>query len=165
MSRAAARQRLPAPDNGIDIAGVELDAVAAPAGALGRDYCRAAAKKAIEYDVAAGRAVEDGIGDHCHRFDGRVQRQQIAFRAAAGQGIGSRIMPDIAAVAPKSPELDVVAVPVAAVLEDKDELVLAAGERAHPGIVLDPDAEVFRRAISIPPAASSSGTWRQSMQT
>jgi hypothetical protein len=32
---------------------------------------------------------------------------------------------------------------VAAVLEDKDELVLAGIERSHPSIVLDPDAEVF----------------------
>ena len=63
MSRAAAGQRLPAADNRIDIGGIELDAVAAPAGALGRNHRRAAAEKAIEHDVAAGRAVEDRTGD------------------------------------------------------------------------------------------------------
>ena len=39
--------------------------------------------------------------------------------------------------------LDIVAVLPAAVFEDKDELVLAAVEGAYPGIVLDPDAQVF----------------------
>jgi hypothetical protein len=46
-------------------------------------------------------------------------------------------------------ELDIVAVPVAAVFEDEHQLVLAAIERAHPGIVLDPDAEVFQLAIGV----------------
>src|ERR1700738_1629931 len=56
-------------------------------------------------------------------------------------------MPDIAAVAAELAELDVVAVRSAALLEDKDELVLAAVQRTHTGIVLDPDAEVFQFAI------------------
>ena len=88
------------------IGGVEADAVAGPADALGRDHRRAAAEKAIEHDVAAGRAVQDRIGGHRNRFDGRVQRQQIAFLAAAGKGIGSGIIPDIAAVAAELAELD-----------------------------------------------------------
>src|ERR1700732_4751270 len=56
-------------------------------------------------------------------------------------------MPDIAAVAAELAELDVVAVRSAALLEDKDELVLAAIERAHAGIVLDPDAEVLQFTV------------------
>jgi len=126
MSRAAAGQRLPAADNCVDIGWVELDAVAEPTGALGRDHRRAAAEKAIEHDVAAGRAVEDRIGGHRNRFDGRVQRQQIAFLAAAGKGIGSGIMPDIAAVTAELAELNIVAMSLAVVFKDKDELVLAA---------------------------------------
>src|SRR6202022_4340552 len=55
-------------------------------------------------------------------------------------------MPDIAAVAAELAELDVVAVRSAALLKDQDELVLAAIERAHAGIVLDPDAEVLELA-------------------
>ena len=35
----------------------------------------------------------------------------------------------------------------AALFEDQDELVLTAVQRAHPGIVLDPDAEVLQFAI------------------
>jgi hypothetical protein len=46
-------------------------------------------------------------------------------------------------------ELDIVAVPLAAVFEDEDQLVLAAIERPHPGVVLDPDAEVFELAIGV----------------
>jgi hypothetical protein len=38
---------------------------------------------------------------------------------------------------------------LAAVLEYKDELMLAAVERAHPGIVLDPDADVFELVIRL----------------
>ena len=37
-----------------------------------------------------------------------------------------------------------------AVLEQKDQLVLAAVERTHPTIVLDPDTEVFELAIGFP---------------
>src|SRR2546423_4683866 len=59
-------------------------------------------------------------------------QEEIVFRAAAGEGIKPRIAPDIGAVAAKPAELDVVAVPAAAVFEDKDKLVLAAVERAHP---------------------------------
>ena len=56
-------------------------------------------------------------------------------------------MPDIAAVAAELAELDVVAVRSAALLEDKDELVLAAVERAHTGIIFGPDAEVLQFAV------------------
>src|SRR5690348_8505457 len=73
------------------------------------------------------------------------------FLAASDKGIGPGVIPDIAAVAPEAAELDVVAVPAAAPLEDKDELVPAAVERAHPGIVLDPDAEVLQLAINAAP--------------
>ena len=38
---------------------------------------------------------------------------------------------------------------IAAVFEHKDQLVLASVERTHPGVVLDPDAEVLELAIDI----------------
>src|SRR5271156_3849858 len=147
MASASAGQRLPPADGRIDISGIELQPVAAAAGALGGEHRRAAPEKGVEHDITAGRAVEDRVGDHCYGLHGWVQRQEIALLAATGEGVGSRVMPDIAAVAPVLAELDIVAVPVAAVLKDKNKLVLAAVERAHPGIVLDPDAEVFQLAI------------------
>src|SRR5271155_6217466 len=143
MMGTPAGQRLPAADNRVDVGRIELQPVAAPAGALGGDHGGAAAEKGVEHNVAAGRAVEDRVRDHCHRGGGRMQRQQIAFLAAPGEGIDPRIMPDISSVATKPAELDIVAMPVATVLIDKDELVLAAVKRTHPAIGLDPDAEVF----------------------
>src|SRR5580692_11493753 len=144
MKSAPAAQLLPAADDRVDVAGVELQPVASPAGTLGGDQCRAAAEEGVEHDVAASRGVEDRVGDHRHRFDRRVERQEIALLAAAGEGVGPGIAPDIAPVAPELAELDVVAVPTAAVLEHEDKFVLAAVERAHPAIVLDPDTEVFQ---------------------
>src|SRR6267378_8563804 len=164
MKSATAAQFLPAADDRVGINGVELHTVAAPAGAFGGDQRRAAAEKGVEHDVAAGRAVEDRVSDHRHRLDGRMQRQQIAFLATACKGAGAGIAPNIAAIAAKLAKLDVVAVPLAAAFEDEDKLVLAAVERPHPGIVLDPDNEVFQLAIYVRPAASSSSIWRQSMQ-
>ena len=78
-----------------------------------------------------------------------MQCQQIALLAAAGKGVGPGIAPHIAAVAPEPAELHIVAVLLAAVFEYKDELMLAAVERAHPGIVLDPDADVFELVIRL----------------
>src|SRR4029077_9597174 len=114
---------------------------AAPAGAPGGDHRRAAAEKGVEHDPTALGAVEDRIGDQCHRLHRRVQCREIAFLAAAGEGVDPGIMPDIAAVAAELAELDVVAVRSDALLEDKDELVLAAVHRTHTGIILGPDAE------------------------
>src|SRR5947209_9579411 len=110
MTSAAAGQCLPAADDRVDITGIELKSVAAPAGALGGDHRRAAAEKGIEHNVAAGRAVEDRIGDHRHRFYGRMQRRQIALLAAVGKGVCPGVMPNITAVAAKLAELDIVAV-------------------------------------------------------
>jgi FAD binding domain len=77
------------------------------------------------------------------------QRQQIAFLATACKGAGAGIAPNIAAIAAELAKLDVVAVPLAAAFEDEDKLVLAAVERPHPGIVLDPHNEVFQLAIYV----------------
>jgi hypothetical protein len=43
-----------------------------------------------------------------------VQSQQIAFLAAPTEGVGAAVMPYVAAVAAKPAELDIVAMPVAA---------------------------------------------------
>src|SRR3984893_5740459 len=147
MTSAPTGQRLPAAEDRIDIGRVEFQPVAAPASALGGHHRRTAAEEDVEHDIAAGRAVEDRIGDHCHRLHGRMQRRQVALLAAAGEGVGSGVSPDIAAVTAELAELDIVAVRLTPLFKHKDKLVVAAVERAHPGIVLDPDAEVFQLAI------------------
>src|SRR5215472_13438209 len=144
MAGASAGQDLPAADDRVDRAGVEFQPKAAPTSALGGDQARAAAEKGIEHNVAVGRAVEDRVGDHRHRLHARVQRRQIAVLVATGEGTGPRVVPNIAAVAAAA---DSVAVPVAAVLENEDQLVLAAVKRARASDVLDPNAEVLGLAI------------------
>src|ERR1700730_11830910 len=129
--------------------GVELQPVAPRAGALGGDQCRAAAEEGIEQNIAASRAVEDRIGDHRHRFDRWMERQEIALLAAAGEGVGPGVTPDIAAISAVLAEPDVVAVRAASLFEYKHKLVLAAVERAHPAIVLDPNTEVFQLAVGL----------------
>src|SRR5271165_5888434 len=84
---------------------------------------------------------------HRHRLHGRVERRRIALLAAAGEGIDPGISPNIAAVAAELAALDIIAVRVTPLFKHEDKLVLAAVERAHSGIVLDPDAEIFQLAI------------------
>src|SRR6202045_2364308 len=149
MVSATASQRLPAADDRIDIDRVELQPVAAPASALGGHHSRAAAEKGIEHDIAARRAVEDRVGDHRHRLHGRMQRRQITLLAAAGEGVGPGVSPDVAAVTAELAELDIIAMRVTPLFKHEDKLVLAAVERAHAAIVLDPDAEIFQLAIDV----------------
>ena len=73
--------------------------------------------------------------------------EQVAFLAAPAEMAGRRIMPNIGPVAPELAELNVVPMRPVPILQHKDELVLAAVQRAHPGIVLDPDAEVLKLAV------------------
>ena len=59
-------------------------------------------------------------------------------------------MPDVAAVAAELAELYVIAVWALALLEHKNQLVLAAVEGAHTGIVFSPDTEVFQLIVDVP---------------
>src|SRR6202041_1008727 len=65
-----------------------------------------------------------------------------ALVARSPKGGGARISPDVGSIATILPELDAVTMRSPAVLVDEDELVLTAIEGSHPGVVLDPDAEV-----------------------
>src|SRR5262249_5109439 len=102
-------QFLPAPDCGIDIGRIQLQPEAAGAGSVGRDDSRATAEKGVQDDVAARRAVKNGIGDQSYRLDGRAYRQQLTFFATAPERVCAGIVPDVAPVAPELAELDVVA--------------------------------------------------------
>ena len=126
MTGGSAGLHLPATDSRVDVSRIELQPAATPASALGSDYAGPAAEKAVEHDVAAGRAVEYRVGHHRHRLHGRVQRQKIALAAVSGKRVDPRVMPHIGSVAPELAELDIVAMPIATVFEDEDQLVLAA---------------------------------------
>src|ERR1700738_1567084 len=156
MTGTPTGQGLPAADNRVDVSRVELQPIAAPAGALGGDHGGPAAEKAIEHDLTTDRAVEDRIGDHCHRLHGRVHRQQIAFLAATGEGIDPGVVPDIAAIAAKPAELDIVG--------REPELLSAA--RWHPAPLLRKNsaghaaARSSFRIFSLPPRSTTGRTLR-----
>src|SRR5271154_3103760 len=130
MPRGRAGICLPATNDGVDVNRIELDPVTAPPGALSGDYRGAAAKKRVEHDVAPLGAIQNRIRDQRDRLNGRMQCEQIALVAVASESVGAGIVPYVSAVAPELPELNVVAMAIAAVLEDEDKLVLAAIERA-----------------------------------
>src|ERR1700704_426303 len=128
----------------------ELDAVAAPAGALGSHQAGAAPEEAVEHDLSPGGAVEDRIGHQGDRLHGRMKRQQVPLLGFAREGVDPGVAPDVAAVSAKAAKLDIVAMRSASSLEDEDKLMLAAVQRAHAGIVLDPDTEILELGINLP---------------
>src|SRR6202047_3914674 len=76
-----------------------------------------------------------------------MQCQKVAFYPGAAERVDPGVIPHIAAVATVAAELDMVLMRVPAMLEQEHELVLAAVERAHAGIVLGPDAQVLQFGI------------------
>src|SRR5579863_2209090 len=136
----AAAQFLPAPNGRIDVKRVELETVAVPSHALRCDQGRAASQKWIKHDCAAPRAIHDRVRDHRHGLWRGMQSQQVTLAFTAPEVVGAAVLPDIRAVPAKSPQLHIINVWLASVLEHQHELVLAAVKRAHTAIVLDPDA-------------------------
>ena len=104
---------------------------------------RAAAEEWVEDEVAASRAIQEGIGDQGDRLYRWVDRGKLPFLVLSPEIVGTRVMPDIAAVAAMLTQFDVIPVRCPAVFEDEDQFVLAPVQRAHAGVVLDPDAQVF----------------------
>ena len=131
-------QSLPSVDADIDVLRIQFDRPGVPAGPLGGNQDRAAAGERVEDDPLAMAAVADRVGDQADRLDGRVQGQELALAAA----IDARVRPHVGAVAAVLAELEVVDVRRVALLEDIDQLVLAAVEGAHAGVVLVPDAQL-----------------------
>src|SRR3984893_3320909 len=125
-----------------------FDAAADAAHALGRQQCRAAAEKGIEDEVATGRTIEDRIGNQRDRLYGRVPGRKILFLSLSPEMVRARVMPNVAAVAAVLSELNVVPVRRPAVLEQVDQLALAPIQRAHAGVVLDPNAQIFELGIN-----------------
>src|SRR3984893_14761182 len=147
MTGALAGQGLPTADRGVDIGGVQFEPATVPPRAVGGEQGRAAAEKGIEHDLAAAGAVPQRIGHQRHRLDRRMQCEKVAFGPGAAERVDAGVAPHIAAVATIAAELDMVLVRVPAMLEQEYELVLAAVERAHAGIVLGPHAQVLQLGI------------------
>ena len=150
MTGVIASKRLPATDDCVDVKWIYLEPVTAAPGALCRDDCRAAAEKSIQHDIPSRSAIHYRVcnqGDGFHRW---MEREQIALVARSGKGIRAGIIPDVAPVAAVLPELNVVAMRPVTLLEYEHQLVLAAIERSHAGVVFDPDAEILYFGIDLP---------------
>src|SRR5689334_5758823 len=104
-------ERLPAPDNGVDIEGIDLEPVTAPPCALRCNDCGAAAEKWIKDNLAPGRGVHDRVRHHGDGLYRWVQGEEISFPARPAEIVDGRIGPDIGAMAAVLPELYVVPVP------------------------------------------------------
>ena len=139
---------LPPADCRIDIERIELDAAADPADTFGRQQRRAAAEKRVEDKVAAGRTIENRIGDQRDRFYRGMKRGKVPLFALSPEIVQAWVMPDVGAVATMLAQLDVIPVRRPAVLEHEDQLVLAPVEGTHAGIVLDPHTHVFKFGIN-----------------
>src|ERR1700677_1092870 len=149
VPRAAARERLPAAHDRIDVNGIEFHSEAASAGAFGGDHCASAAQKSVKDNVVAGRAVHDRIGNHRNWLYSRVKRKKIALSAGARECIRARIFPEIGAVPAKTTQFDIVGICGASGFEDGDQFVLTSVEASHAGVVFRPYAQVLELAIRI----------------
>ena len=76
-----------------------------------------------------------------------MQGSEVPFLSSSPEIVEAWVVPDIAAVTAVPPELDIVPVRGTTVFEDQDQLVLAPIQRAHAGIVLDPDAQIFELGV------------------
>ena len=72
----------------VAVCGIELDAIAAAARALGGDQCRARPGEHIKHDAATLRAIEYGVRNQCDRLDGRV----LVWPRAGGIKLGDEAL-------------------------------------------------------------------------
>ena len=72
---------LPSSNADIDVSWIQFHAITDPANALGRDQRGSGTQEDIQDSLSASRAVEQGIGHQCDRFDRGVEGQEIAFFA------------------------------------------------------------------------------------
>src|SRR5262249_55488488 len=149
--------RLPAANDGVDIQGIDLQSVTTTASALGGDHRGTTAEEGVEHDMAARRTVQNCVRHQRNRLHGWMKCEQITLISCASAGVHAGVAPDVAAIAPVFTELNVIAMGVAAVLEDKDQLVLGAIEGAHPRIVLGPDAQVLELGVNLAPGGQQLG--------
>ena len=97
---------------------VDFDQACPAAGPFTGNQGCAASTKAIEHEIAASRAVQDGIGHEPDRFDGRVHREvRQAIRAEA---VCPGIAPDVAAVSSVLSKLDIIGVFAPAIFPNED---------------------------------------------
>ena len=101
---------------------IKFDAETAPPCSFGRHERRSAPRKSIKHNVAAFRAVHDGIGHQGQRLDRRMHGEiRIPFYA---ERVHAGIGPNIASVAAEATQFDIVNMRCRAVLEHEHQFVL-----------------------------------------
>ena len=119
-------------NNGIGVVGVNFNPVPTPAGLFRRNERRAAAGKGIKYDSIAFGAIHYCVGNERHRLHRRVHCQ---FGISVGtESIHARVIPNVCAVAPETPQINVVDMRRSAVFEHENQFMLRAIKAPHPGI-------------------------------
>src|SRR5438270_12316094 len=126
MQDPFAGEGLPPPDNGVHVPGIKLQSVTDSTNLLNCDDSGSASEKGIEHDVSTAGAVHNGIGHHGHGLDGSDAKPKASLRGSSGRRSSPPVLPDVAAVAAELAELYVIAVWAFALLEHKNQLVLAA---------------------------------------
>ena len=100
---------------------IDLDAVAAAAGFLRGDQGRARTDKGVQYNALSMRTVPDGIRNHGHGLDRRMQAQIIPVAAKA---VNASIAPDVRAISAVLAEFHIVDVGRGARLENEHKFML-----------------------------------------
>src|SRR4029079_509940 len=95
--------------------------------------------------IAVPGNVLDGISNQANRLCGRM-KVEILASATLNRADGC-IIPDVRAIAAMLAKFDHVEVRGHSHPVDKNELMLGAVERSHPGVRLVPDTEVQKLAI------------------
>src|SRR5262249_954445 len=132
-------------DNGVGVIGIDFDPIAAPPGLFCCDQGGAAAGKDVENDATTLGAIENRVGYQGCRLNRRLHGKfGVAILAKA---VYTRLIPDIAAMATKAPQFEVVDVLSAAVLEHENQFMLRPVKASHTGIGLRPDTKVFEFAV------------------
>src|ERR1700730_5461594 len=112
MYSLEAREVLPSADYGIHVTRVELHAVANPTSSFCSNDSRSASEERIENQIAARRAIHNGVRYERNRLDRGMYGEQVTFVRRPGKGVGPWVVPDVAARAAESAQLDVVAIRV-----------------------------------------------------
>src|ERR1700683_139100 len=79
VNRHLPRELLPTTHDSVDIARIDLKAIANSADTLSCDYSRATTQKWIQHNITARGAIEKAVADHSCGLDRRVQSREIAF--------------------------------------------------------------------------------------
>ena len=128
MDRLLAGVALPSSNRGVDVEWIELEAVTHSSDAFSGNQGTSGTKEAVEHDVASARGVEENVSKQADRFDAGMKLKKIALIALSAEIVHSCISPNVRPIATMTPELDVISVGAASILENEDEFVLRAIE-------------------------------------